>query len=153
MVHKRFVNGSIGTVHRIICSDYPPSALPSDAICVFPGYTGPPFVQGVPNSGPYHLCPAHVNRSIARLCFGILYLLGCQCKLATSLCYMLKAVMCFEVFRTTLLMFCAIYSIWYALLGGEAFFFCVGTNTIYSVFSYLLLFKCYRPHLRLLTPR
>ena len=51
-VQKGLVNGSIGTVHRIIYSDNPPPALPSVVVCVFPGYTGPPFIQGVPNSVP-----------------------------------------------------------------------------------------------------
>ena len=46
------VNGSIGTVHRIIYSDNPPPSLPSVVICVFQGYTGPSFIQGVPNSVP-----------------------------------------------------------------------------------------------------
>ena len=44
-VHKGKVNGSIGTVHRIIYSDNPPPSLPSVGICVFQGYTGPSFIQ------------------------------------------------------------------------------------------------------------
>ena len=51
-VHKGKVNGSIGTVQRIIYSDNPPPLLPSVVMCVFQGYTGPSFIQGVPNSVP-----------------------------------------------------------------------------------------------------
>ncbi|XP_067940418.1 uncharacterized protein [Watersipora subatra] len=50
-VEKGLVNGSIGTVLRIIyCANQGPPALPAFIVCIFPDYTGPTFLPEHPNS-------------------------------------------------------------------------------------------------------
>ncbi|XP_067950571.1 ATP-dependent DNA helicase PIF1-like [Watersipora subatra] len=52
-VEKGLVNGSIGTVLRIIyCANQGPPALPAFVFCIFPDYTGPTFFPEHPNSFP-----------------------------------------------------------------------------------------------------
>ena len=51
-VDQGLVNGSIGQVKHILYLEGGPPSLPSVVICTFPGYTGPSFLPGVPNSFP-----------------------------------------------------------------------------------------------------
>ena len=51
-VKKGLVNGSIGTVLRIIYNQNTPPSLPAFVVCIFPSYTGPPSLPDHPNSFP-----------------------------------------------------------------------------------------------------
>ncbi|XP_067949483.1 ATP-dependent DNA helicase PIF1-like [Watersipora subatra] len=52
-VEEGLVNGSIGTVLRIIyCANQGPPALPAFVVCIFLDYTGPTFLPEHPNSFP-----------------------------------------------------------------------------------------------------
>jgi hypothetical protein len=51
-VEKGLVNGSIGTVLRIIYTGQGPPSLPAFVICIFPGYSGPSFLPEHPHSFP-----------------------------------------------------------------------------------------------------
>ena len=52
-VERGLVNGSIGTVFRIIFAENQgPPSLPAFVICIFPNYTGPPFLPDQPHSFP-----------------------------------------------------------------------------------------------------